>query len=293
MSMNFDHRSTNPSLSPSDLLSEEELVDDFKEEDGANLLFDNLEEGSGHDFDDNIADMILSNNELTVDTNTTSRNETVDVSIDELLAKDLNQMSIEERELFTENLTKIDPEAGEKLLAKNLIQMPVADREDGLYDLHGVSDSIEETEELVTKSLKDFDSEIDKIEPKDGYLQAKALSPEYVQDDSFRLMFLRSDRFVARNAAARMVRFFDEKLKIFGPSYLLKEIRIQDLGKKEQQVLESGYLQVLNGRDRAGRALLFCDLSLRQFGGDVAEIVMVRTTYYTMYYVHNMHCYAS
>ena len=69
-------------------------------------------------------------------------------------------------------------------------------------------------------------------------------------------MFLRADAFDVKHAAARIASFFQAKLELFGPEKLSKEIGINDLNQDDIECLESGYCQVLPGRDRAGRVIL-------------------------------------
>jgi hypothetical protein len=74
-----------------------------------------------------------------------------------------------------------------------------------------------------------------------------------VNDQEFRLGFLRSKMFHTKRAAARMMRFFDWKLQLFGVTKLCHDITLEDLELEDMALLRKGYFQVLPERDRAGR----------------------------------------
>lgn len=75
-------------------------------------------------------------------------------------------------------------------------------------------------------------------------------------DRDFRLGFLRAERFDAKKAATRILDYFDEKRTLFGIDLLARKLLIDDLDKETIEVLESGLIQLLPGRDRAGRAVI-------------------------------------
>lgn len=75
-------------------------------------------------------------------------------------------------------------------------------------------------------------------------------------DRDFRLGFLRAERFNAKKAATRILDFFDEKRALFGIDLLARKLRLEDLNEETIKVLESGFIQLLPGRDRAGRAVI-------------------------------------
>jgi hypothetical protein len=149
------------------------------------------------------------------------------------------------------------------LLAKELNQLSMKEREEVYHDIHGVAEIIEETPEFVEIKLKELELELAKIPIKKAYNQAKEKSPEFVTSIRNCLMFLRADRFDATEAAARMVRYYEEKLHLFGPERLARDLRMKDLKEEERSSLESGYVQLLPGRDRAGRAIIFGLIKVR------------------------------
>jgi hypothetical protein len=145
------------------------------------------------------------------------------------------------------------------LLSKEMAAMSVQEREQSLNDIHGVSDVIDEQPSFVRAKMEKLEMELAKLtsnKGKEAYMQAVAQNKEYVTCDRFRLKFLRAEMFNARLAARLMVRFFDEKKKLFGPDKLTREIKLWDLDKDDQKFLERGMGQILPQRDRAGRRIM-------------------------------------
>jgi hypothetical protein len=144
----------------------------------------------------------------------------------------------------------------ESSLAKELNQLSLAEREEVNYDLHGVAYLIEETPEFVDKCLADLESEICKIEDnKNAYEMAKKANFEYICGRDFRLKFLRAERFLPKNAATRLVGFLEEKLKLFGPEPLARELLLSDLNQDDMVLLRSGFCSIVPLRDSAGRVV--------------------------------------
>jgi len=77
-----------------------------------------------------------------------------------------------------------------------------------------------------------------------------------VEQREFRLSFLRAERFDTKKAATRMIDYFEEKRRLFGVDKLTSKIQLKDLDAESKYCLESGQLQLLPGRDRAGRAVI-------------------------------------
>ncbi len=130
---------------------------------------------------------------------------------------------------------------------------------------HGVADNVQETPELVGKWLHELDLELSGIPYKPAYEQALLMSPGYILGRRLCLMFLRAARFEPANAARRMVAFFEHKLNLVGPDKLTKQIRIDDLDDDTIACLETGYMQILPGRDRGVELYLWRSPSLDPF----------------------------
>jgi hypothetical protein len=149
----------------------------------------------------------------------------------------------------------ISPDQVDSLVAKQMASLSMEDREKVYYDVHGVSEEVKETPEMVTLSLLQFELELQKLhlQQKGAYEAAKSMNPAYVQNPEFRLRFLRADLFDAPKAALRMARHFETKLELFGIDKLALDIQQDDLDKETIDALYSGYTQTMPLRDRAGR----------------------------------------
>jgi hypothetical protein len=163
---------------------------------------------------------------------------------------------IDDKEIPTSS--PLPQEDADALLAKEMAAMSVQEREQALNDIHGVSDVIHEEPSFVRAKMEEMEMELSKLtnKGKEAYMQAEAQNKECVTCEKFRLKFLRAEMFDARLAAGRMVGFFDEKKKLFGPDKLTKEIKLWDLDKDDQKFLERGIGQILPQRDRAGRRIM-------------------------------------
>ena len=149
------------------------------------------------------------------------------------------------------------------LIANELNQLSVKDRGEVYEEIHGVEDVIDEPEHFVLQKLAEMEQEIQRIPHKQAYDLAYQLDREYVSNRSFRLLFLRCEKFDTRAAALRLVKFFEGKLELFGAGCLARDILLSDLSKDDLDALRSGHFQKLPFRDRAGRAisLLFSPFS--------------------------------
>jgi hypothetical protein len=141
------------------------------------------------------------------------------------------------------------------MLAKEMNQLSVEEREKVLEDVHGIARVVDEPLDFVKNSLVLLEEELSKPthHNKAAYDLAKLQSKKYVSSEKLRMMFLRAESFDAYNAASRMVRFFDEKYKLFGAERLTKDIVLADLDPDDIAALEKGFYQVLPEKDSAGR----------------------------------------
>lgn len=155
------------------------------------------------------------------------------------------------------------PRKVDALVARDMNELSLVEREEILNDVHGVSEIKEESPSQIEQKLKELDTEIGLITSKDAYLQALGMSEAYVKDRNFRLKFLRADSFNVKNAANRMVRFFEQKMQIFGNTLLAKDITLADLDPSDLGVLRNGHLELLSERDRSGRQI-FCHIRSRE-----------------------------
>ena len=158
------------------------------------------------------------------------------------------------------------PQDADELLAEAMNSLTMAQREEIIYDIHGVSDRSRSSEELetpefVTKKFSDLDVELGKIKRKDAFQRARNENPHYVNDLGFRLKFLRVNEFDAARAAAQLVHHFEIKLDCF-PEKLSSDITINDLNEEDKVALHAGFATMLPLRDQAGRHVFVSTPSL-------------------------------
>lgn len=155
-----------------------------------------------------------------------------------------------------------DPAAAfDEVLSKELLQLSVEDRNHLQEEIHGVRCMApEETPRLVEDSLRKLAIEIDENIPDSKkrayiYSQQRQASREFVNSREFRLRFLRCELFDYKKAAERMMRVCNSLLDLFGRYALERPIRLSDFSNAELKVFRKGRQQILPFRDRSGRRI--------------------------------------
>ena len=155
-----------------------------------------------------------------------------------------------------------EAKAVDSLLSRELLQLSIGDRSAMEEEIHGVRClAVEETPELLQSSLHKLAMVLasDEIIPrneKTEYLISQTLPRTYINDDDFRLRFLRFTRFDVVKAAKKIVRYLFLLEYLFGEQLLERPIQLNDFSKKELQFIRNGTLQFLPFRDRSGRRIL-------------------------------------
>ena len=160
---------------------------------------------------------------------------------------------------------QLDADAMSTLIASEMNQLSVKEREAAFDDLHAITPVRKESAETVAELVKEFKLEIGKIREKSAYSKAHFLSPRAVNDPGFIRMFLRAEDYNPRMAAHRMVSYFQHKLELFGIEKLAKDITLDDLDDDDRAALHSGSIQCLSQKDRAGRTVIFSAQKLKKF----------------------------
>ncbi len=148
----------------------------------------------------------------------------------------------------------------DNLRVEELNQLSKEERERAQHEVHCVVDDlVDEEPEYVERLLAQMEDEISKNRKKFAYDRALFLSPSYVRDRDFALMFLRSTYFHPSKAAECMIAHFELKLELFGLECLARAVTLEDLNEKDLSTLAAGNCQCLSEKDRGGRAV-FCGL---------------------------------
>ena len=142
------------------------------------------------------------------------------------------------------------------LLSRELLEMSLQDRNAITEEIHGVQTlAPEETPEKLATALRDLQTEINKIPSKVAFDRSQEFPNTYVNSPEFRLRFLRCDLFEVKKAASRMVIFLDILSELFGDFALRRQVQMSDFSREEMQVFRIGYQQLLPYRDRSGRRI--------------------------------------
>ncbi|KAL3941170.1 MAG: hypothetical protein SGBAC_004424 [Bacillariaceae sp.] len=149
---------------------------------------------------------------------------------------------------MTQHFRPVSPETQPHTPSLKLNELSMKEREMALQDLHGVSDIPYEDEAFVQSALRELREELQ-------------LQESFGADDQELIKFLRAESFDTLRAAARWNRFAASQKKLFGNQDIIKH---SDLFAEDMKYLQSGFMQLLPQRDRAGRAIILCLGALKQ-----------------------------
>ena len=160
--------------------------------------------------------------------------------------------------------------AVDNLLSRDLMELSSRDRCLISEEVHGVESlAVEENDDEITKkriskALFELDQVLEheiSIYEKRSFVHAQSLQDirgTYVNDVDFRMKFLRCKLFDVRKAARLMLNYLDLVQELYGDICLSRPIRLEDVQttKEEKAAFRSGCLQLLPFGDRAGRRIL-------------------------------------
>ena len=139
---------------------------------------------------------------------------------------------------------------------RELVQMSTDERTRVFADIGGAQEINPEDPAFVNQCMMELDERISRIKNKAAFLLAQRMCPDFTNNPGFRIMFLRADNFDVEKCAHRITRHFDEKLELFGPEKLARDITLQDLTEDDIEALEGGGIQFLPRPDQFGRPVL-------------------------------------
>jgi hypothetical protein len=209
----------------------------------------------------------------------------------------------------------VPQKAADELLAQELNQLSMKEREDIYLDIHGVAEEGLETLDLMERSIDAMKAQLwnnhqlyhhhhhpphhplgvaagqqqqqqpqqqqhqqqQQKEHQQAYEQALSMNEPFVHDRTLLIQLLRADRWNIMAAVDRMYHFWTAKLQLFGVLKLTHAVTLTDCYSHNDddgwRCLVSGFWQLLPGRDRSGRAILFCAMSLRPTYTNVLPVV--------------------
>jgi len=172
---------------------------------------------------------------------------------------------------FTPDAQSLTQKDVDSLLAKELQTMSFQEREQCMEEMHGIIPEafIVERPEQVELYLQQFQQELEKTigggrqqrQALTGFEKAIASQSTLVDptNKSFRLQFLRAERWHVARAVRRMTKFFDFLDIIHSTTHTHRKFELptlQDLTAQELEILKEGSVQLLPARDAVGRRVL-------------------------------------
>ena len=146
----------------------------------------------------------------------------------------------------------------DNVLARELNQLSFQERNKIHEEVHGVdSFAVKETPELIERSLREMREALDKLAAKEAYDRAVQMDSKYVQSRDVWLNYLRADLFDPAAAALRMTKHLDLLYHFYGVDALQRPIQYTDLNDAEKAFMRTGAYQILPSRDRGSRLILF------------------------------------
>lgn len=149
-------------------------------------------------------------------------------------------------------------------------------------DNYGQVHSIE-TPELITAALDAIDEELSHISDpeKESYLLAVQNCPDIVLSKEHRLLFLRCEVFRVKDAAERLVIYWDTRVKLFGDK-AFGPLTLNSLQEDDHVCLSLGFARIVPAKDDKGRGIILVDPS-RQDREKHTREGMVRCLWYIMH----------
>ena len=197
--------------------------------------------------------------------------------------------------LMPSSLSATAPRVEVKEWQKELEEMPVEEQLKATRDLYGEANPIDETPELLQAKMDEFRACLESVVGGEDFLEAQTRVPDVVNSFDFRLMFLRAVQFDAKVrislnanncypstlssitgflhclclklAAQKMVKYWEHKVKLFGPEIAFREggkILLSDLNDDDLATLDANGLFWLPN-DAAGRGVIFSRRQLWTF----------------------------
>lgn len=215
-----------------------------------------------------------------------SQSGTRDASTNSDSKRNIDQVNNIQRGLKEESKTIDEDEVDQKqvdgVLSQGLMSMSILDRNAILEEIHGATClAVEETPELLQAALEEFEQELERGNGKTSDSKAYRLlvsqneqrirdsfgdcykvhprHPSYsyaIDDDNFRLRFLRCELFNVSKAVKRFYDYLSYVHEHWGEIALKRPIRLSDFTKNELKLFRKGMFQLLPYRDSSGRRVM-------------------------------------
>lgn len=144
----------------------------------------------------------------------------------------------------------------EDLIASGMSKLTVEELSEAMDDLHCVGEDLEETPEIVERSLAELNRKVQE-QQNSVYEIAARQNRAYLENPSFRLKFLRANMHNVGQSVTQMMNFLKIKAKYFGDDKVARDITVRDLNAEDIALLSSGLYYVQTSGDRNGRVILY------------------------------------
>lgn len=143
-------------------------------------------------------------------------------------------------------------------LAREMNAMTFEERQEMEEEIHGVSDTISETPELLDTKIAEMKECIGKVpngETRAAWDRAVFLRPALALDRDHFIMFLRAKRYLPMEAATLLLGFYSLKRELYRDDLLIHRICWTDLTEEEQEMVRAGIYRIIPNRERVGRGI--------------------------------------
>jgi hypothetical protein len=144
----------------------------------------------------------------------------------------------------------------EDFLAAEMHKLSIQEVSKALDDVHCVGEELEEDPDMMKRSLAEFDEEV-KAERNPIYELAASQNRAYVEDETFRLKFLRANFYDVKKSVRQMMNLLRHKATYFGKDKVARDILLSDLNGEDVDLMMSGLFHIQDGRDRSGRVVVY------------------------------------
>ena len=104
---------------------------------------------------------------------------------------------------------------------------------------------VKETPQLLETSLRDFAKQLEDLEDCPDLRKAQKECPDIANDESFHLMFLRTELFDVKLAAERYVKYWENRVTLWGDK-AFQELTLDD----DATAISYGFIGSVKGQDR-------------------------------------------
>jgi CRAL/TRIO domain len=140
-----------------------------------------------------------------------------------------------------------------------------------------------ETDQLIANKLFHFENQLVAVphHKKIALLQAQQQCP-HLLTDQFKLKFLRCECFNEKLAAKRYVKYWENRVHIFGPIKAFQRLCLDEALRDDTVALNMGLATLTLTKDESGRNIIYADPTKQDIGAYTTES-MARVIWYVLH----------